>query len=58
MVADGGYNGAAEYPFACCFFWVIVINCAAAWVKSVNCIGCGIICALRYRLIKLPVVKA
>lgn len=58
MVADGGYNRSAENPFACRFLGVIVINCAAAGVKPVNCIGSSIICALGYGFIKLSVIKA
>ena len=58
MIPYRRYNRAGENPFACRGARIIVINRAAAWVKAVYRVPRGAICAVRYRLIELPVVKA
>ena len=57
VVADGGYHRAAENPLACGGFGIVIINCAAAWVESVECVAGGTVRAVGYRLVELPVVK-
>ena len=36
----------AEHPFVCCFFGIIIVDCAAAWIPAVDAVlrrfSCGV----------------
>ena len=57
MVADCFDDRSAEHPFVCCFFGVIIVNGAAAWIPAIDAILRRLTCGVSNWLAPVAVVQ-